>query len=215
MSTSNKGTNNDDNNTSDNSFKILTIGESGVGKTSILRRYVENKFQKHHLSTIGIDYMAKTIKINDKEIKLKIWDTAGQERYRNITSHIYKGADGIILVFDVTDEVSFNQISDWMEQINANVSKDEVSLILIGNKCDLEERIVNQEKGEEMANSLNIKYYETSALKGIGINEAFEGLTKMILKNRDKKKGIVTRSISIASNKPENIIEKNKRRGCC
>ena len=95
-----------------NTFKILTIGESQVGKTSILRRYVDNKFERHHLATIGIDYQTKTLKIKDKEIKLKIWDTAGQERYRNIANQAYKGADGIILVYDITDELSFSKISD-------------------------------------------------------------------------------------------------------
>ena len=112
-----------------NTFKILTIGESQVGKTSILRRYVDNKFERHHLATIGIDYQTKTLKIKDKEIKLKIWDTAGQERYRNIANHAYKGADGIILVYDITDELSFSKISDWMEQINSNLSRNEIGII--------------------------------------------------------------------------------------
>ena len=141
-------------------FKILTIGESGVGKTSILRRYVENKFERHHLATIGIDFQSKTIKIKNKEIKLKIWDTAGQERYRNIANQTFRGADGIILVFDITDDYSFSRITDWMEQINANISKDEIGLILIGNKCDLEERMVPYEKGEEKAKELGIDYYK-------------------------------------------------------
>ena len=171
-----------------NVFKILTIGDGGVGKTSILRRYVENKFLKHHLSTIGIDYLSKTIKIKEQEIKLKIWDTAGQERYRNITSHIYKDADGIILVFDVTSEDSYNQITDWMDQIKNNVSQDDISLILIGNKCDIQERIVEKERGEQMAEKLEINYFETSALTGQGISEAFEGLAKLILKKKKSKR---------------------------
>ena len=122
--------------TDNNTFKILTLGESGVGKTAILRRYVENKFEKHHLATIGIDYQSKTIKIKNKEIKLKIWDTAGQERYLNLASHLYKGADGIMLVYDITDEYSFSKITDWMEQINSNLSKNEIGLTkkLIGKK---------------------------------------------------------------------------------
>lgn len=213
MSSKTKEENNDDNSNT-NIFKILTIGDGGVGKTSILRRYVENKFLKHHLSTIGIDFLSKTLKIKDKEIKLKIWDTAGQERYRQITSHIYKDADGIILVFDVTSEESFNQITDWMEQIKNNVSKEEINLILIGNKCDLADRMVEKERGEEMAEKLKIKYFETSALTGQGINEAFEELAKQIFKNKNPNENI-SRNISITYNKPEDALKKKKGKGCC
>ena len=213
MSSKTKEENNDDNSNT-NVFKILTIGDGGVGKTSILRRYVENKFLKHHLSTIGIDFLSKTLKIKDKEIKLKIWDTAGQERYRQITSHIYKDADGIILVFDVTSEESFNQITDWMEQIKNNVSKEEINLILIGNKCDLADRMVEKERGEKMAKNLNIKYFETSALTGQGINEAFEELAKQIFKNKNPNENI-SRNISITYNKPEDALKKKKGKGCC
>ena len=213
MSSKTKEENNDDNSNT-NVFKILTIGDGGVGKTSILRRYVENKFLKHHLSTIGIDFLSKTLKIKDKEIKLKIWDTAGQERYRQITSHIYKDADGIILVFDVTSEESFNQITDWMEQIKNNVSKEEINLILIGNKCDLADRMVEKERGEEMAKNLKIKYFETSALTGQGINEAFEELAKQIFRNKNPNENI-SRNISITYNKPEDALKKKKGKGCC
>ncbi len=213
MSSRTKEENNDDNSNT-NVFKILTIGDGGVGKTSILRRYVENKFLKHHLSTIGIDFLSKTLKIKDKEIKLKIWDTAGQERYRQITSHIYKDADGIILVFDVTSEESFNQITDWMDQIKNNVSKEEINLILIGNKCDLADRMVEKERGEEMAEKLKIKYFETSALTGQGINEAFEELAKQIFRNKNPNENI-SRNISISYDKSEDALKKKKGKGCC
>ena len=195
---------------SNHTFKILTIGESGVGKTCILRRFVENKFLKSHLATIGIDFRTKVLHVYGKDIKLKIWDTAGQERYHNITSQIYKGADGIILVFDVNEEISFSKIKDWIEQIKSNVSQEEISLILLGNKCDIEERAISKEQGQEMANSLNLKYYETSALNGTGINEAFEGLTKEIMK---KKKVINSdgRTISLTSTQKA----KNQKKGCC
>ena len=195
---------------SNHTFKILTIGESGVGKTCILRRFVENKFLKSHLATIGIDFRTKVIHICGKDIKLKIWDTAGQERYHNITSQIYKGADGIILVFDVNEEISFTKIKDWIEQIKSNVSEEEISLLLLGNKCDIEERAISKEQGQEMATSLKIKYYETSALNGTGINEAFEGITKEIM----MKKKIINsdgRTISLTSTQKA----KNQKQGCC
>ena len=191
---------------SSQTFKILTIGESNVGKTCILRRFVENKFSKIHLSTIGIDYRTKSLHVYGKDIKLKIWDTAGQERYHNITSQIFKGADGIMLVYDVTEETSFVKIKDWMEQIVTNIGGDDISIVLLGNKCDVEERAITKENGQEMAESLKVSYYETSALNGTGINEAFEGLTKEIM----KKKNVSSdgRRISLDSTMPK----KNK---CC
>ena len=162
-------------------FKILTIGESGVGKTCILRRFVENKFLKNHLATIGIDFETKNIEIDGTPIKLKIWDTAGQERFRNITNQYYKGADGIILVFDVTDQKSFEKIKEWMSQIKANTQADQIGLVLLGNKCDIEPRTISKNDGEELGKELGIEYYETSAMKGDGIAQAFEFLAKNIL----------------------------------
>ena len=162
-------------------FKILTIGESGVGKTCILRRFVENKFLKNHLATIGIDFKTKNIEIDGTPIKLKIWDTAGQERFRNITNQYYKGADGIILVFDVTDQKSFEKIKEWMSQIKANTQADQIGLVLLGNKYDIEPRTISKNDGEELGKELGIEYYETSAMKGDGIAQAFEFLAKNIL----------------------------------
>ena len=192
-----------------NIFKILTIGESGVGKTCILRRFVENKFLKNHLATIGIDFKTKTLTINNQEIKLKIWDTAGQERFRNITTQYYKGADGIVLVYDVTDEASYEKIKDWMDQILSNTQKEDIGLVLLGNKCDMEPRNVTEEQGNKMAEELKISYFETSALTGQGIKEAFEQLTRDIM----KKKGV-------GNDNGENIdLKKNqkKKKGgdCC
>ena len=170
-------------------FKILTIGESGVGKTCILRRFVENKFLKNRLATIGIDFKTKTLNINNQEIKLKIWDTAGQERFRNITTQYYKGADGIVLVYDVTDEASYEKIREWMEQIHSNTQKEEIGLVLLGNKCDMEPRNVTEDMGNKMAEELKTDYFETSALTGQGIKEAFEQLTKTIMKKRGVGEG--------------------------
>ena len=191
-------------------FKILTIGESGVGKTCILRRFVENKFLKNHLATIGIDFKTKTLNINNQEIKLKIWDTAGQERFRNITTQYYKGADGIVLVYDVTDEASYEKIKDWMDQILSNTQQEEIGLVLLGNKCDMEPRNVTEEQGKKMAEDLKISYFETSALTGQGIKEAFEQLTRDIM----KKKGVGDGSgenIDLAKTKKK----KKKDGDCC
>ena len=192
-------------------FKILTIGESGVGKTCILRRFVENKFLKNHLATIGIDFKTKNLIINNKEIKLKIWDTAGQERFRNITTQYYKGADGIVLVYDVTDDGSFEKIRDWMAQIQANAEKDDLGLVLLGNKCDVEPRVVTEEQGNKMAEELNISYFETSALTGQGIKEAFEQLARDIM----KKKGVGEENKDGRVELSNNDSKKKKEKGDC
>ena len=190
-------------------FKILTIGESGVGKTCVLRRFVENKFLKNHLATIGIDFKTKVITLNGLNIKLKIWDTAGQERFRNITNQYYKGADGILLVYDVTDEESYSKIRDWMDQITSNTDNEEIGLVLLGNKCDMDPRAVTEEMGKDMAKELNINYYETSALNGQGIKEAFEGLTMDIMK---RKKLNLEGTGGVELNKKN---EKKKKSGDC
>ena len=121
-------------------FRILTIGESGVGKTEVLRRFVENKFEDNDLATVGVEFKTKILDINNQEIKLKISDTSGQERFRKITTQHYKGADGIVLVYSVTNENSYNKIRDWMEQILSYTQKDEIGLVLLGNKCELGSR---------------------------------------------------------------------------
>ena len=168
----------------DMTFKILTIGESGVGKTCIAKRFVQDKFVKNHLVTIGVDYFAKTLHINNKDVKLKIWDTAGQERFKTLTAQYYKGADGILLVYDVTDEESYEKIRDWMGQIALNTQKDDLGLVLLGNKCDIQARKVTKEMGNKLGEELKISYFETSALSGQGINESFEELTRIIMKKR-------------------------------
>jgi len=157
----------------DYTFKILTIGESGVGKTCILLRYTDNKFSKHHLTTIGIDFKTKQVNYFDKKIKLYIWDTAGQERFRNIAQQYYNGADGIFLVYDVTDRKSFEKISEWMKTILSYNTKEKIGLILLANKIDSDTREVNKEEGENLAREFGIKYFETSALTNYNLNESF------------------------------------------
>ena len=196
--------------TESKTFKILTIGESGVGKTCILRRFVENKFLKNHLATIGIDFKTKTLNINNQEIKLKIWDTAGQERFRNITTQYYKGADGIVLIYDVTDDASYEKIRDWMQQILTNTKREDIGLVLLGNKCDMDPRAVSEEQGNQLAEELNVKYFETSALNGHGINEAFEQLTKDIMKRKGVDNG-ANDGIELKNDKKK----KKKDGGCC
>ena len=200
-------------NTSNITLKILTIGESGVGKTCVLRRFVENKFMKNHLATIGIDFKTKTVQYGGSSIKLKIWDTAGQERFRNITNQYYKGADGIALIFDVTDRKSFDKIKEWMMQIRCNTQADEIGLVLMGNKCDFESREVTPEDGEKLGQELGIKYYETSALDGKNINDAFNYLTGEIMKKKNLNvNGATGGGVELNNTAGGNA---GKKRNCC
>ena len=196
--------------------KILTIGESGVGKTCILLRYTDNKFIKHHLTTIGIDYKTKDVNINNKSIKLKIWDTAGQERFRNITQQYYKGADGIVLVFDLTDRNSFEKIREWVKQIQSYTQKESIAIVLLGNKCDAENKAVTSQEANEIANEYNMKFFETSAMNNINIEESFTQLSTQIMKIKEAKNA----SSEVAPNqtmqlKPSTNNETKKKKSCC
>lgn len=166
-------------------FKLLTLGESNVGKTCILRRYVDDSFNKIHLSTIGIDFKTKTFTIGKKEIQLQIWDTAGQERFRTLNGKYFKDTDGILLVFDVTDSSSFEKISYWMDQISQHTGFDKISIVLLGNKVDIKSRVVTTEMAKELAEKYNVEYYETSAFTGVNIKECIEHLTTLIMKKHE------------------------------
>ena len=191
--------------------KILTLGETTVGKTSLLNKFTENTFSKTQFATIGIDFKLKKININGKTIELKIWDTAGQERYRNLTKQYYKGADGILLIFDLTKKETFLKINDWIDQLNSHFNQDEISIILIGNKKDLSDREISYEEGNQRGKELNILYFETSAKTGENVNEAFNCLTNEIL----KKKGIfLERNNSLQINQKK-FLQKTSKKSCC
>uniref|UniRef100_A0A8C4QTF2 small monomeric GTPase n=1 Tax=Eptatretus burgeri TaxID=7764 RepID=A0A8C4QTF2_EPTBU len=164
----------------DNMFKLLIIGNSAVGKTSFLFRYSEDTFTPAFVSTVGIDFKVKTVERNKKKIKLQIWDTAGQERYRTITTAYYRGAMGFVLMYDITNEDSFNAVQDWATQIQT-YSWDNAQVILVGNKCEMEnERIVSEERGRELAEQLGFEFFEASAKDNVNVKKAFEHLVDMI-----------------------------------
>lgn len=161
-------------------FKVLLIGNSGVGKSSLLLRFADDVFSENFMPTIGVDFKIRTIEVDGKTIKLQIWDTAGQERFKTITSSYYKGAHGIIVTYDVTDKESFKAIDNWMNEVEKHAS-DNVSRILVGNKCDLEEsRQVSTDEGKELAEHFGIKFLETSAKQSNNVEEAFITMTKEI-----------------------------------
>ncbi|XP_019771275.1 ras-related protein Rab-8A isoform X1 [Dendroctonus ponderosae] len=168
-------------------FKLLLIGDSGVGKTCVLFRFSEDAFNTTFISTIGIDFKIRTIDLDGKKIKLQIWDTAGQERFRTITTAYYRGAMGIMLVYDITNEKSFENIKNWIRNIEENASAD-VEKMLLGNKCELEEkRQVSKERGEQLAIEYGIKFIETSAKASIRVEDAFFTLARDIKAKMEKK----------------------------
>ncbi|XP_073449639.1 ras-related protein Rab-3B [Aquarana catesbeiana] len=161
-------------------FKLLIIGNSSVGKTSFLFRYADDTFTSAFVSTVGIDFKVKTVYRNDKRVKLQIWDTAGQERYRTITTAYYRGAMGFILMYDITNEESYNAVQDWATQIKT-YSWDNAQVILVGNKCDMEdERVIPAEKGKHLAEQLGFEFFEASAKENIQVKQVFERLVDII-----------------------------------
>ena len=191
------------------SFKILLLGDSSVGKTCFLKRYIDDTFQDVYLSTIGFDYKYKCITLKEgKNIKLQIWDTAGQERFRTIAKSYYKGAHGIILMYDVTDQKSFDSIKKWLEQIKEE-APNKVSVLLVANKIDIEKRIITKEDGENIAKSYDLDIYESSAKDNINVSEAFEDLAEKI---NAKYKIMKERGKKLEENVPETT--KNKKK-CC
>ncbi|ODV61987.1 Rab family GTPase SEC4 [Ascoidea rubescens DSM 1968] len=178
-------------------MKLLLVGDSGVGKSCLLLRFVEDKFNTSFITTIGIDFKIRTIEINGKRIKLQVWDTAGQERFRTITTAYYRGAMGIILVYDVTDERTFQNIKNWFATVNQHAN-DDSQLMLVANKCDeTETRVVTREQGESLAAELGIPFIEASAKSNENVDEIFFQLAGLIqekissdLANDPSKSGI-------------------------
>merc|ERR1712196_115856 len=144
-------------------FKLLLIGDSGVGKSCLLLRFADDTYTETYISTIGVDFKIRTVEIDGKVIKLQIWDTAGQERFRTITSSYYRGAHGIIVVYDVTDEESFNNVKTWLSEID-RYANENVNKLLVGNKCDMvTKKVVDTETAKAFADELGIPFLETSA----------------------------------------------------
>ncbi|KAN0040154.1 hypothetical protein ACTA71_012044 [Dictyostelium dimigraforme] len=163
-------------------YKILLLGDTSTGKSSTILRFDQNKFTDGYSPTLGVDFCIKTIELNGKKIKLQIWDTAGQERFRTITSSYYRGANGVMIFYDITNQESFNSVNKWLTDVK-NMAGLNISKLIIGNKCDLEEsRVVNFEVAKKYADEQNISIMEVSAKESFGVEEAFIGLTSEMLK---------------------------------
>lgn len=172
-------------------FKLLIIGDAGVGKSAILIRFADNTFSSSYINTIGVDFKIRTIEVGGERVKLQIWDTAGQERFRTITSTYYRGTNGIILVFDVTTEVTFVNVKKWLQEIEDNDCQS-VPRVLVGNKIDCPNRAVQTESAEKFAKSKKLAYFESSAKLNEGVLDVFLHVAKMALAKKhvtDRPKG--------------------------
>ena len=191
---------------------VILIGDSAVGKTCFLGRYLHNKFKEVFLSTMGIDKQVKIIKINDIIYKLSLWDTAGQERYRSLPKKYYQNADGIFLFYDVTNINSYNNISYWIKNIKDFSGADKkLTLFLIGNKIDLPDRVVKREEAEKLANSLGMKYYEVSCKINLNINEV---ISRMIMECHMNLNNI-NDCFTLSKSSTYNSKERNDNNECC
>jgi len=171
----------------DHLFKLLIIGDSGVGKSSLLVRFADNHFSGNYITTIGVDFKIRTIEIQGERVKLQIWDTAGQERFRTITSTYYRGTHGVIVVYDVTSGESFANVKRWLHEIDQNC--DVVNRILVGNKNDDPDRkVVLTEDARRFADQMGILLFETSAKDNINVEEMFRAITELVLKSKKDQK---------------------------
>ena len=177
----------------DDKCQLLIIGNSIVGKTSILKKYTSKQFNENYLATVGLDFFTKDETIDNKIIRIKIWDTAGQERYKAITKCFFQRAQGIIIVFDVTDKKSFDDLKIWIDSINSQSQLTEdlenMPVILIGNKIDLPKRVIDKETALNFAKEQNFDYFETSAKTGEGVDNAIRELVKKVMAYISKKNG--------------------------
>ena len=206
-------------------FKILIIGDTNVGKSNLLLRYVKNDFSVDMKSTVGVEFGSKILKILGINIKAQIWDTAGQERYRSMTSSYFKGSKGVLIVYDITNQSSFESVDRWINEFRMK-SDENSSIIIVGNKNDLEEeRKVTKEEGEEKAKKFNLGFFETSAKDGKNVDDAFKCLFEKVVDNyikkkeKSEKKGELLQSdidgdnINIDFNNKD--INETKKKKCC
>ena len=196
-------------------FKVLLLGNSDVGKSSLLLRYVDSVWNDAFVPTIGVDFKVKTLTINEKKVKMQIWDTAGQERFRTVVATYFRGAHGILLLYDVTNKDSFKNLESWLIEIEKN-AKEKVLKILIGNKCDLtDDREISTEEGKAFALRNGMEFMETSAKMNTNVTEAFETLGKLMIEfnskgNQGTQKNNDNKNLKAGSGK--NLKTK---KGCC
>ena len=200
-------------NYSDYIFKIVLIGDTSVGKSCLLTRFADDQFTDNYVTTIGVDFRFKTMIVMDKIIKVQVWDTAGEERYRSITNAYYRGAEGILIVFDLTNEESFKSIQNWINEVTVFTGKD-VIIICLGNKSDLKSEI-SKNTIDEFKKKTNLEIFNVSAKTGEGVEEAFKHIIELLIKkNTDKKEENNAINLTPNTNNNNSPIDK-KKESCC
>lgn len=201
----------------DEKYQLMIMGDSMVGKTSLLYRYQENKFMNNYLATVGIDFFTKEEIFDGKKVRIKIWDTAGQERFKSLTQAFSRNADGIILVFDVTNKESFFNLKFWLACINSNLGENnDLKKIIIGNKIDLESEVLKSE-AQKFAEQNNCAYFETSAKENKGIDEAIRHLVSSLISNKHQEEAnrlSKKEPMRISKLDPNNGGSKSSGKGC-
>jgi Ras-related protein Rab-1A len=194
-------------------FKVLIVGESGVGKSCLLLRFTEGVFIENYISTIGVDFKIRTINQDGVVVKLQIWDTAGQERFRAITKSYYHGSHGIVIVYDITDRKSFEKIADWFTQIQQSEPNEDSCKILIGNKSDLnDKREVSVEEGETLAREYNVPFMETSAKDSVNVDNLFGVMAEAMRQKSGNLSSSAAANGNINLKKGQSLGDK---KGCC
>ena len=192
-------------------YKLLFLGDTSVGKTSLLIRYIDKKYDEDSLPTLGVDLRYKYVTLENKKIRVDIWDTAGQERYKNITKNYFRGAHGIILVFDITNKVTFDVLKTWFITAQ-NIVPPETEMIVVGNKIDLEDkREINFESLKEFGLKHKIDVFETSAKTGEGVEEIFTYLINKLFKNKNIGK-ILPNDDEISKRNDSHVLDKESQR---
>ena len=195
-------------------FKIILVGDTSVGKTNIINKYIKNEFHEDFFATIGVEFSHKQFIIDNHKIKAQIWDTAGQERYKSITKAYYKGAKGAFIVYDITRQDTFDNIDKWRNDLISSCNQ-EINIMLIGNKCDLEDkRAVTKDQGEEKAKSFGFSFLETSAYSGENLEKGFEMLIKEIYQKYkvEQKSGDF---LELSGGVEDLKTTKKSKKGCC
>ena len=196
-------------------FKIILVGDSGVGKTNLVKRFVYKTYNENTEATVGVEFFSNNYLINDILCKIELWDTAGQERYKSITSAYYKGASGAIIVYDVTNSPTFNNVERWLQEIKEFASRD-IKIILVGNKTDLEKnRVISKEISKNKAADLNIPVIETSALNSSNVKEAFHLMIKEIYNSDITKIDDNDLNNKNEYNILDSYVDLNKKKNCC